>query len=507
MGADCGRLTRVEADYNRLFNLSLDLLCIAGFDGYFKRVNPSWTRVLGWSEEELLGRPTAEFVHPDDRERTLEARAGLAQGIPVRGLENRYRCKDGSYRWFSWESVAEPSTPTVFGVARDITERRQLDQERLVLSKLESTGVLAGGIAHDFNNLLAGLLLNLELVSLCGPTNPQQDQYLAQARQTIHTAKSLTQQLITFAGESLPTRRITDLSTLLRESLELALRGSSLTGVCEIAPDLWLAEIDEGQIGQVLRNLILNAREASPPAGTVRLRASNASVKTPLRSECAPGDYLCISVADEGVGIAPEVLPKIFDPYFSTKQRGAQKGMGLGLTICRTVVHKHGGMIEVESQTGGGTTVTFHLPARRRADGASPASVSVAEVTNRPRVLVMEDEDAFRELMGHTLQRLGYAVEQTRHGDEAVARYREAQRCGRPFALVLLDLTVRGGMGGSETLNVLRQHDPAVRAVLMTGHSNDAAFSGYAEYGFKGALSKPFSSESLRALLAEVLDG
>jgi two-component system, cell cycle sensor histidine kinase and response regulator CckA len=352
-----------EADFTQLFNLSLDLLCVAGLDGYFKRVNPSWTRVLGWSEAELLARPVADFMHPEDRERTLGARAGLARGTPVRGLENRYLCKDGSCRWLSWQSVTEPGSSTVFAVARDVTERRQLDYEQLVMSKLESTGILAGGMAHDFNNLLTGVALSLEMVALSGATTPDQAHYLEQAQQSVNAAKSLTTQLIALTNGGISTREIIDLKKLLPQALDFILAGSGIRGECRVAPDLWRIEGDEAQIAQAIRSLILNAREATPVGGTVRLQAENGSQGSMSRHGVAPGHWVRISVADDGVGIAPEILPQVFDPYFSTKQRGTQKGMGLGLTICRTVIRKHGGSIAIDSRSNRGTTVTCHLPA------------------------------------------------------------------------------------------------------------------------------------------------
>lgn len=354
-----------DADYRHLFNLSLDLLCIAGIDGYLKQVNPSWTRVLGWSEAELLSRPVAEFMHLEDRERTLHARARLAQGIPVRNLENRYLCKDGSYRWLSWQSAIEPTATTVFAIARDITERRQLDHEQLVMSKLESTGILAAGIAHDFNNLLAGLLLNLEMVSLSGPTNPEQMECLSSSYQTIQAAKSLTDQLIAAAHGGPAIRRIMDLKPVLGRCVELAGAGHARHVTCNISADLWPAEVDEAQLSQTIRNLLINAMEATPLGGTVNLTAQNVVLSGGEGVPVSPGEYLRITVTDHGSGISAENRPKVFDPYFSTKQRGSQKGMGLGLTICRTVLNGHGGAIAIAPRPEGGTVVTCHLPAAK----------------------------------------------------------------------------------------------------------------------------------------------
>ena len=349
--------------YRRLFEQSLDLLCIAGLDGYFKKVNPAWTRVLGWSETELLARPVADFMHPDDRERTLRARDGLAKGVPVRRLENRYLCKDGSYRWLAWQSSIGPAATAVFAVARDITERRQLDHEQLVMSTLESTGILAGGIAHDFNNLLAGLSLALEMVGLEGTTDREREEYLQRARETIQGGRALTERLLAFAGGGELPRRVIALKDLLQTSADLALMGSAYTCECVVAADLWPVEVDELQISLVIRNLVLNAREAGPDRNGIRLEADNVVLKSESDAKFPSGDYVRIRVTDRGAGVPAEILPKVFDPYFSTKERGTQKGMGLGLTICRTVLRRHGGTIAIDSRPGAGTTVTCHLPA------------------------------------------------------------------------------------------------------------------------------------------------
>ncbi len=493
-----------ETEMDRLFNFSLDLICIAGLDGYFRLVNPSWTRVLGWSREELLARPITDFMHPDDRESTLDARCGLARGMPVRGLENRYLCKDGSYRWLSWQSSIEPGADTIFAFARDVTQRRQADTERFVLGKIESTAVLAAGIAHDFNNLLAALLLNVEMAGIVGPLNPIQKQHLRQARDAVQAAKSLTQQLLVFADGGDPARAVTDLKALLRESLDAALDGSDLVGECVLAPDLRATAIDAAQIGQVIRNVVLNARESMPGGGTVRLRAENLTVVPASAFHLPAGDYLRISVSDEGAGMTPDTLARIFDPYFSTKQRGPQKGMGLGLAICHSILQKHGGAITVDSTPGRGTTVHCHLPAHPLPRPEALQSPHL-DAAHPPRILVMDDEASVREIMSQTLLQLGYAVTLAHHGDEALALHDLARADGAPYAAVMLDLTVRDGMGGADALRALRARDPGLRAISMTGYAHEDQAQDPTGPGFDFALAKPFSMESLRAALDEVL--
>jgi PAS domain S-box-containing protein len=352
------------AQFDEFFHHSLDLLCVAGLDdGYFKRVNPSWTRVLGWSEQELLARPVHEIMHPADRERTLAARAGLARGVPVRGLENRYLRKDGGFRWLSWQSITDPGRRLVFGIARDVTEQRELEQERLVVGKLESTGLLAGGMAHDYNNLLAALRLNLEMFELSDPLTNMQRQLVRQAKSTIDTAAALTRQLLTFIDRDVSGIRSLDLSAVVHQAIDAALAGNTPRVTRRIAADLAAVRGNETQLTQVLRGILLNARDASPVHGVIEVSAENMPSAATLPAGLPPGRYVRIAVRDHGPGIPPEIMPRIFDAYFSTKERGQQKGMGLGLTLCRIIVDRHHGALTVDSSPGNGTTVVCYLPA------------------------------------------------------------------------------------------------------------------------------------------------
>jgi two-component system, cell cycle sensor histidine kinase and response regulator CckA len=251
-------------------------------------------------------------------------------------------------------------------VLEDITQHKRAEEDRLTLNKLESTGVLAGGLAHDYNNLLMAILLNLELAqTLIPPGKPLAD-ILERAKQAALESGGLTQQLLSFAKRGAPTRKPTRLSGVIQESVRLSLSGSQVQCVFSLPEDLWLTEVDAGQIGQVIRNLVLNARQAMPEGGAISVRAENAVLGPQESPVLPPGEYVRVTITDRGGGISKELLPKIFDPYFSTKERGAQKGMGLGLAICHAIIRKHGGAIAVESELGVGTTFRIHLPASRR---------------------------------------------------------------------------------------------------------------------------------------------
>ena len=401
------------------------------------------------------------------------------------------------------EAVVAASGRECRAAVTDIAERKQGEKDRLVLSKLESTGILAGGIAHDFNNLLAVIVLNLELARTL-PPGRKLTRHLEAAKETALMARGLTQQLLTFARGGAPVRKVTSLSGVIHESVRPALSGSRVRCEFSLAEDLWPAEVDEGQVGQVIRNMVLNAKEAKPQRGVVSVRAENVVVGSQENPSVPPGEYVRVSIADRGDGISKEVLPKIFDPYFSTKQRGDQKGMGLGLTICHAVVQKHGGAIAVESTVGAGTTFHIYLPASRKLSGEEEASVPKA-LPRHGRILVMDDEEGVREPFGLTLQQMGHEVELAKDGETAIEVYERAKGVGRPFDVVILDLTGMGGMGGQEAIRALLRIDPTVKAIVMSGYANDPVVLEHERHGFRGALKKPFNTGELHEIVFRVM--
>lgn len=394
----------------------------------------------------------------------------------------------------------------IIGIVRDVSDRKQVERDRLVLGKLESTGILAGGIAHDFNNLLTTMLLNLDMAASDGTPVAEVAEHLATIRHGVLAAQVLTQQLITFARGGTAMRQSVVLTALLQDSVPLALSGSNVRADIVVARDLWSVEVDTGQIGQVVRNLVLNAREAMPGGGVVTLRAENVVLPVANAQTLAPGKYVQIIVADQGHGIPSETLPKIFDPYFSTKIRGTQKGMGLGLTICHSIVQKHGGAISVQSSLGQGSRFTLYLPAAMGSSvSAAAAAGSNQGLRVRGRILVMDDEPMVRSVFKTVLQQIGYDAELAADGRTAVDLYAKAQHEGRPFDAVILDLTVKGEMGGEAAARVLQALDPAVRAIVMSGYSDDDVMRQFERHGFKGRLIKPFDRDALRDVLAQVI--
>ncbi len=505
-------LRHAEEKYRVIFENALEGIYQTTPEGTFLAVNPAVARILGYASPEELMRERHDiaqqgYADPRDRE---EFKRRIETDGAVNGFEYEAWRKDGSKVWVSENArtVRDPAGRVIYyeGSMEDITARKQAEADRLTLGKLESTGVLAGGMAHDFNNLLTVILLNLDLARSGRGSGVQVTDCLQRAQQTTLAAQKLTQQLLTFARGGEPVTRLADLGSLLREWVQYGLSGSAVAGRFTFDRDLWLAEVDEGQFGQVIRNLVLNAREAMPQGGVVSIRAENVVLGADNSPPLPPGDYLQVSVTDDGGGIPPEVLPKIFDPYFSTRQRGVQKGMGLGLTICHSIIQKHRGAITVESVPGTGTTFHVWLPARREQmplEEAKPASVESGPRSGR--ILVMDDEENIRNVMAPTLELMGYTVSVAADGQEAVDLYGKARQASQSIDLVILDLTVKGGMGGLEAVRQLRSMNPAIKAVVMSGYADNKVLQEYEHHGFRGALQKPFTAETLRAVLDRVL--
>jgi nitrogen-specific signal transduction histidine kinase/ActR/RegA family two-component response regulator len=405
--------------------------------------------------------------------------------------------------WF--DVHAYPSGTGVSVFFRDITERRRLEEERLTKSKLESLGTLAGGIAHDLNNILTVISGNIGLAQIEAPAGAGGLlSFLSKAGQAAQHAAHLSSQLLTFSKGGAPLKKVMAVSELLTQAANFSLHGSNLESDIAIADDLWRAEVDAGQIEQVVNALMINAREAMPGGGVVALRAQNAEVNGNSGVLLSPGRYLKVSIADTGTGIAEDLASKVFDPYFTTKPTST----GLGLAISYSIVKKHGGFLHLESSSPEGSTFTFYLPA-----SDATAAAPVVQVTDRAfrfnhqRVLVMDDESAIRELTSQLLSTLGYQVTAVPDGLEAVRTYERALRRGENFQAVILDATVRGGMGGIATIERLRGLDPQVTAIICSGYSDEAALSEFLAYGFRGALPKPFTRRELADALQRAFEG
>ena len=379
-------------------------------------------------------------------------------------------------------------------------ERTRAEEELLKARRIESIGLLAGGIAHDFNNLLTAILGNISLAKMNVTPEDKVFGRLLEAEKASMRASDLTHQLLTFAKGGAPIKRTASIAELLIDSASFALSGSNVKCEFDLPANLWPAEIDEGQISQVINNVIINADHAMTEGGLISVSAQNAIIGAGDHLPLKEGSYIKISIADQGTGIPDELLPKIFDPYFTTKP----KGTGLGLTTCYSIVKRHDGLITAESEIGSGSTFYIYLPA---SEGKLSAEKSDSESPLRGNgmVLVMDDEEIIREVAGKMLRHLGYDVGYAADGSEAIELYTKALSEGRPFDAVIIDLTIPGGMGGKETIQKLTEIDPGIKALVSSGYSHGPIMAEYRKFGFCGVIAKPYKVEDLARSVHEAL--
>lgn len=381
-------------------------------------------------------------------------------------------------------------------VFRDITDEARTTEELLKASKLESLGILAGGIAHDFNNILTVIIGNISIAKLQIPGSSPAYTRLEEAEKASLKARDLTLQLLTFAKGGAPIKQTASITELLRDTAGFVLHGSKATCVFDLEPNLWPVEVDEGQISQVIDNLVINAVQAMPNGGRVLVSSHNINLEANSGLHLPPGRYVQVSVQDEGVGIPSEILPKIFDPYFTTKATGS----GLGLATSYSIIRNHNGLMTVQSIVGEGTVFKVYLPASDKPL-TNKQSDTTHFIRRQGRVLVMDDDERIRELLKAMIETLGYKVELAASGNEAVNRYRDAMSEDKRFDVIIMDLTVPGGMGGKEAVGLIKELDPRVRAIVSSGYSNDPIMANHREHGFIGVLSKPYKIQDLSRTL------
>ena len=386
-------------------------------------------------------------------------------------------------------------------VFRDVTEKARMEDELLRSNKLESLGVLAGGIAHDFNNLLTGILGNISLAKEMVDSDKRAHHRLEEAEKAALKAKDLATRLLAFSKGGEPIRKMISVEAVLRDAVGFALHGTSVRSEFRVPEGVWAVHADAGQLGQVFHNLAINAVQAMPGGGNLRVSMENTRVRDGEIPHVVAGNYVKIEVADEGTGIAADNLPKIFDPYFTTKE----KGSGLGLTTCYTIVKNHGGNILAKSTVGAGTTFQIYLPATGEVLREVGPPQAVVALPGSATVLLMDDEDVVRDVLGEMLTHLGYIPEFARHGEEAISKYEEAAQGPGAFDLVILDLTIPGGMGGKETASRILEKHPEARIIVSSGYSNDPVMAHYKEHGFVGVIAKPYKLGEMSRVLRQAL--
>lgn len=413
--------------------------------------------------------------------------------------------RDGSER-----IIADSAAPilkedgAVIGVVlvfRDMTEKKRVEQELFNARKLESIGVLAGGIAHDFNNFLTAILGNISLANRLTTPGEKIHGILSKAEMATRRAAELTQQLLTFAKGGAPVCKITSIGQIIVDSTSFVLRGSNVGIEYAIADDLDPVEVDVGQISQVINNLVINANQAMPTGGMIRISAVNDDIRGHVSTALPAGRYVRITIEDDGVGIPEENLGRIFDPYFTTKQSGS----GLGLATCYSILRNHNSSISVTSELGQGTTFTILIPAAEQGNRASRSDREEAPFKGHGRILVMDDDDTILQVVTDIMDSIGFETVAAKDGQEAIEHFTRARAEGRGFDVIIMDITIPGGMGGREAIARIREIDPQVRAIVSSGYANTPILAACKEFGFAAALTKPYDVTGICSVLKQVL--
>ncbi len=503
------KLKKSEEELHIILKSIGDGVIAVDMEGRITHMNPVAEQLTGWEKHEAIGSPLSRIFRIVNEDTGEYVRSSVDKVLSGEGsvcIVNRSLliAKDGTEHNIAGSaSLIRDDAGDVHGavlVVRDVTEKLKIEEELYKSKKLESLGVLAGGIAHDFNNLLTGLFGNIELAKLKASSEDPVYQYLENANQALERATHLTKQLLVFAKGGDPILETVDLKSILKDVVEFNLSGSNVKPLFRLPSDLWQLKADKGQIGQVIANLTINAKEAMPDGGTLYIEAENC--KDPDTG--LTGDFVKLVVRDEGVGIPAKYLNNIFDPYFSTKQTGS----GLGLATIHSIVGKHSGQIRVESKVEEGAQFTIYLPAQLSSEDHADMTVSDAAEqadSSSGHVLVMDDERIVREVAACMLESLGYSVDSAAEGTEAIEKYSAAKKNGIPFDVVIMDVTIAGGMGGKEAVKNILTIDPKAKVIAASGYSTDPVIANYSDYGFRGRLVKPFKMKDLKKELDRIM--
>ena len=499
-------LRKSEEMYRLLTDISPSAISFVDSSGITLMRNRRALELFGYEDDaERLGQSIFERVAQEDRQRAASAFESILKDGIVTNVELSLLRKNGS----SFPAILsasllrgphdEPKMAII--VTTDVTQQKLMEEERLKLQKLEAVGTLAGGIAHDFNNLLQGVFGYISIAKLNAANKDKSIAALEQAEKALHMSVNLTAQLLTFSKGGKPVKKKIPLQSVIENSVKFALSGSTVDYRIKLDSDLRHVEADEGQIEQVIQNIVLNADQSMPTGGTIVIAAKNVRAPkkgTPQMPE--EGKYVEISVQDDGIGISEEHLSKIFDPYFTTKA----KGSGLGLATCYSIIRNHGGVIQVSSKVGKGTTFYVYLPGVE-AEKEVPQVPELSPFVRKGKILLMDDEEIVRDIAGKMIEVFGHEVEFAEHGEATIRKYKAAMESGKPFDIVILDLTIRRGMGGKETIERLLAVNPNIRAIVSSGYSDDAVVSDYHKYGFSARLTKPYKLQELSDTLNTLL--
>ncbi|UCF05170.1 MAG: PAS domain S-box protein [bacterium] len=496
-------LRESEEKYRNVVEHASDGIVIAQGDTLMF-ANSKASEILGYPAEELIGMMWEKLVPADVRDISLKRYDRLMEGVED---EQRYELtvpdSKGEQKLLDVyvNKTSLEGDPAIIIFFRDITKQRRLEEEIQKAEQLESIGILAGGIAHDFNNILTAILGNITLATKQTGGNKSLREALCDAEKATLRARDLTQQLLTFSKGGEPIKAIASLGELIHESASFALRGSNVSCEYMLPNTLWNSNIDKAQVSQVIHNLVINAVQAMPGGGTIFVAAENITIGNKNIINLEPGNYIKVSVRDKGIGIAPEYIEHVFDPYFTTKKRGS----GLGLAVSYSIIKKHHGHITLESELNKGTTFYIYLPATHEEITVTPFEHHEEFIKHQGRILLMDDEEIVRKVAKRIIEEIGFTVVTASDGAETIELFSASKEKGNHFDAIIMDLTIPGGMGGLETIRKLREIDREVRVIVSSGYSNDPVLANYAEYGFNGYIPKPYKLGEMRSALSKVL--
>lgn len=495
-------LRESEIRYRDLFENAHDIIQIVHPDGKLLYVNDSWRQTFGYKEDEIDTLSIFDIISPDCQGHCQATFTKVITEQKTHYINTVFVDKNGKKVIIEGNAICkfEDGTPLYTQcIFRDITEKKKMEEELIKTQKLESVGIFAGGIAHDFNNLLQAIIGNISLAKMHLNAKDKAYALLKKTEKASLLAQNLTQQLLTFSKGGDPIKSVTAIDKLLEEASSFSLRGSNVKCEYEMETDLWPAEVDKGQLGQVAQNLAINASQAMPDGGILTISASNSTIAENEIFNLPGGKYIKITFHDQGSGISEENIAKIFDPYFSSKK----KGSGLGLAITYSIISNHGGQISVDSKLGKGSTFTIYLPAAATNSVMAHEDTTTKQTSqHHGRFLLLDDEELIIEILRDMLEFLGCTTDAVSDGCQAVELYGEAMKKGTPYAGVIMDLTIPGGMGGKETMVQLQQIDPHVKAIVSSGYANDPIMANFRKYGFCAVVPKPYTVEDLSQALS-----
>jgi two-component system cell cycle sensor histidine kinase/response regulator CckA len=463
--------------------------------------NSTSLELFGANKKDLINNAFNHFVSPESQDTFYLYTREIFRTGTKQSFELKLHKKDGAVFQARVESKgltdADGRIKGQQVTIIDITESKRLEAEQQRIQKLESVGTLAAGIAHDFNNYLTGIMGNISLsMRNVDKHKGKTLERLEEAERACLKAKDLTQQLLIFSRGGTPIKKLINIGKLTEEAATLALRGSRVKPVLSLPDNLWAVEADEGQINQVISNIIINADQAMPKGGIINIEVTNCFINARESLTLPTGNYVHIAIKDTGIGIPKEHHDRIFDPFFTTKQ----KGSGLGLTTAFSIMKSHDGYITFESEPATGTIFHVYLPASEKPVPIEEASRGTPTY-GTGKILVMDDENIIREMLHKMLNLAGYEVELTSDGAEAIEQYSRARESGHPFDAVIMDLTIPGGMGGKEAIKELVKIDPNVKAIVSSGYATDPVMSDYKKYGFSAVVTKPYSVADIEKTL------